>query len=394
MLFQTLDDKRECVGVYLNGNLIYDEIPEGLSRTWSYSSFLADREIDYAYLYAGGDDLESACPAHLRDDWSRISEKLKSFIRSFQLSKIDLTQNCFFDLVPQRFLLEFCDLKNKITDHVFKTREKPKNYAFFCSLTKVIDEINQRPLNLDFAALRHHLVEHRVRQWLKKMQAAEPHIRYNLFGTKTGRLTTKKNSFPILTMDKKFRSVLYPNNDWFVELDFNAAELRTLLALSGHPQPQEDIHEWNIKNIFDRSMTREEAKKEIFSWLYNPSVKHSAEKVYNRDQVKNKYWNGEEVTTEFDRTIPADDHHALNYIVQSTTSDLLLRRMIKIHEMLKDKKSFISWSMHDSLVIDFADEERGMLIDLVREFSSTELGQYKTNVSAGKNYGLMRELRI
>ena len=44
--------------------------------------------------------------------------------------------------------------------------------------------------------------------------------------------------------------------------------------------------------------------------------------------------------------------------------------------------------MHDSLVLDFADEDRGMLIDLVREFSNTELGQYKVNVNAGKKLRL------
>ena len=41
-----------------------------------------------------------------------------------------LNENCFFELVPQQFLLEFCDIKNKITEHVLKNYEKPKNYDF------------------------------------------------------------------------------------------------------------------------------------------------------------------------------------------------------------------------------------------------------------------------
>ena len=65
-----------------------------------------------------------------------------------------------------------------------------------------------------------------------------------------------------LTMDRKYRRVIEPTNDFFVELDFNAAELRTLIALQGKNQPAEDIHEWNVKNVYRGLVTREEAKKE------------------------------------------------------------------------------------------------------------------------------------
>ena len=50
MLFQTLDDKRDCVGVYLDGELLYDEVPESLSRTWDYSTFLRDTSVEFAKL--------------------------------------------------------------------------------------------------------------------------------------------------------------------------------------------------------------------------------------------------------------------------------------------------------------------------------------------------------
>ena len=46
MLFQTLDDKRECVGVYCDGVLEFGSIPKNLTKTWSYSNFLEDSDID------------------------------------------------------------------------------------------------------------------------------------------------------------------------------------------------------------------------------------------------------------------------------------------------------------------------------------------------------------
>ena len=51
------------------------------------------------------------------------------------------------------------------------------------------------------------------------------------------------------------------------------------------------------------------------------------------------YWDGKTVKTCFNREVPADKHHALNYIIQSTCADLILQKMIKICNILENKKS-------------------------------------------------------
>ena len=49
MIFQTLDDKTECVGIYADSNLVFDmeEFPSNLSKTWKYSSYLRDLDVEY-----------------------------------------------------------------------------------------------------------------------------------------------------------------------------------------------------------------------------------------------------------------------------------------------------------------------------------------------------------
>ena len=121
MLFQALDDKKECLGVYLDGKLIHDVLPEGLTQTWSYSAFLRDTDVEYAKLYCGGLTLDQVCPSSLRTQWEGVRDKLRAYFRSFNFAKVSLDENCFFDLVPQSFLLEFCDIKNVITESVFET---------------------------------------------------------------------------------------------------------------------------------------------------------------------------------------------------------------------------------------------------------------------------------
>lgn len=392
LLFQTLDDKKECVAFYIEDRLTKEK-PANLTKTWNYTNFLQNEDIEYASLYCHGQSLEEVCPEHLKAEWRRISSKLKAFLISIREAKINLNDLCFYDLVPQRFLFEFCDLKNKISENVFETYRRPKNYDFLSDLLKVTEEIRFQKLNIDITAMNGELATFRGRQFFKKISKTEPCIKYDIFGSKTGRLTTKKNSFPILNLDKNYRKILKPNNDWLVELDFNAAELRTLLALCGQQQPEEDIHEYNAKNIYG-NLTREEAKKRIFAWLYNPeSTDRVSNGVYDREEVIKKYFNGSQVTTFFDRTIPSDKHHALNYIIQSTTSDLFLHKMIDLWKFLKHKKSFVAFSVHDSLVIDMASDERDLINQIVKIFSRTKFGDFKVNVSVGKDFGNMRKIK-
>ena len=394
MLFQSLDDKRHCLGVYCDGKLFFDEIPTELTQTWGYSPRLdASAEIEYAQFYCGGKTLSQVCPEHIRGEWSQVESKMRAFIRSFIISGVSLEEHCFYDLVPEKFLLEYCELKNQICEHVFETYHRPGNYEFLLGVAKMVSKIEDRKLNIHPDVLKDQLQKSKVRNFWRKLLNIPQSIRYNMFGTRTGRLTTKKDSFPILTMDKDFRKVLKPHNDYFVELDFNAAELRTLLALSGKEQPDEDLHDWNAKNIYRGLVDREEAKKRIFAWLYNPQSKdYVSARAYDRDAVVRKYFNGSQVSTFFSRTIPADDKHALNYIIQSTTSDLLLKQMLCVSEMLEGKNSYVSFCIHDNLVLDMKEEDCSEIPKIVKTFANTELGKYKVNVRVGKDFGNMKEI--
>ena len=106
------------------------------------------------------------------------------------------------------------------------------------------------------------------------------------------------------------------------------------------------------------------------------------------------YWSGGLVETMFGREIEADDKHALNYIIQSTTADLVLRQVIKINNFLKDKLSFIAFTIHDNIVLDIPDEERYIIPEMIEIFSDTTLGRFMVNVKAGKDFGNLRTLNL
>ncbi|MBL19097.1 MAG: hypothetical protein CMC82_04630 [Flavobacteriaceae bacterium] len=400
MYFQTLDDKTECVGIYKDGELHFDNFPSDLMRTWKYSGSITDDDIEYGWLYTQGKTLKDACPPEYAKELNANIKKMEAFFKSFQIAKLDMSQHCIFDLIPEDSLAAFCEIKNKITEYVFATHDKPDNYNFLNNAYKLLYSIREREINIDISDCKNMFTATNNRLGLQKITKGSRHIDYNLFGTVTGRLTTYPNSFPILTMKKDFRRIIKPHNDWFLSLDYNGAEVRTVLALLGHPQPQEDIHAWNMANVFNSDNNfvkypeRSDAKVLFFGWLYNPDSEVIKSDLYDREAIINDMYADGKIRTPFGREIEIDRRRALSYIVQSTTSDLVLERSVEISKMLEDTKSFVSHVIHDEVVIDLADEDRYLVPEIKEIFSKNRLDTFMVNISAGKNFYDLEELKI
>jgi len=393
LFFQPLDNKNQCIGYYAEGNFYYYLPDASLTKTWDYSTSLKNYQIEFGRVYCNGKNLTEVCPPQYKSMWERIKTKFEAFRKSFILSKLNLEELCLYEILPEPFLFEFYDLKNEITKHVFETYPRPQNHDDMTDVLKLIGDIRQQPLRINLSAIKHKLGSLQGKNFAGRIQKIKKICDYNPWGTITGRLAGVPNTFPILTLNKEFRGCIFPQNDWFLELDYNAAEVRTLLALSGESQPEQDIHEWNIKNIYDGNLTREEAKKKIFAWLYSKRANKRAQRFYNKELVLEKYWDGHDIVTEFKREIKnVDNHHALNYIIQSTTSDLVLAKAVQINDKLKEQKSNIAFMLHDSIVIDLKDEDRYLIPDLMKSFSETKFGKYKVNISVGKTFGEMKRL--
>ena len=395
MLFQILDAKTDCVGYYANNVIIPQRHPPLCGETWDFSLHLSGDNYEIARIYVEGATMTAVCPSYMLGEWEEIKSTLKACLKAFRTARLSLEENCFYDVVPDYFLYQYLEAKNKITQHVLETYPRPKNYQFMHNLLEMVADIGSREVLINTAPIRHLLSSVRGTNFHRTLQTAKHVCGYNPWGTVTGRLSTSPNSLPILTMNKEFRPCIQPTNDWFLELDFNAAELRTLLALSGEEQPQNDIHDWNVKNVFDSKVTREGAKEKTFAWLYSSNENKQLERLYNKNLVRNKYWDGFKIETDYGRIIEnVDEHHALNYIVQSTTIDMVHEQAYKVYELLRGRKSHIAFLIHDAVYIDLAEEDRYEILNLLDTFKKTRYDIFKVNVSAGRNLGGMKELKL
>ena len=117
------------------------------------------------------------------------------------------------------------------------------------------------------------------------------------------------------------------------------------------------------------------------------------EKLYNKNAYREFYEEGY-ITTPFGRKLEVDERRALNYLTQSTTSDIVLENAYKIMKFLKGKKSFVAFTMHDSVVLDFCKEEHGLVNEIKDIFEINMFGRFLSTVNIGKNYGNLKEIKV
>lgn len=391
MIFELIDSKHICNSCYVNGEIVSFSENIEFTHTWDYSPLLKDKKYELASLYCGTKNIEDACSNELRERYVYLKSKVKSYLKSFITAAVSLEENCFFDLTPIHFIHELFSVRAEIIRYIFDNYKRPENYDFLYDLNRMLIEISDRKIKIN-------VKDTILVKEIKNFSKFKNNVRYNMYGTITGRLASGDNCFPILTMDKKFRSVIEPTNDFLLELDFNAVEPRIFLALSGQKQPLQDLHEWNKDNIFI-GHDRESAKKKFLAWFYDETGSilntetqlRKLESFYKKTPIKEKYYKDGVVRNYYGREILSDKEHAFNYIIQSTSADMFLRQAVKVNNLLKDKKTFVKFLIHDSIVLDVSSEDKELIKEISSTFKKTEFGTFRITKKIGKNYGSMKQ---
>tara|TARA_R110002020_G_scaffold37124_18_gene112066 strand:+ start:13868 stop:15067 length:1200 start_codon:yes stop_codon:yes gene_type:complete len=197
--------------------------------------------------------------------------------------------------------------------------------------------------------------------------------KYNLAGSVTGRLTVESGP-NILTLKKESRKIFlsrYPGGK-IIQLDISSLEPRIALAVSGKPAP-DDIYSFICNNLFEGSLTRDQAKVAILSCIYGASQfslskrlpsnlsvskviseikRHfgilSLESSLSREYSKNGF-----IENLYGRKIFADGAH-VNHFLQSTGVDISFSVFSKILEKFDNSKIEYTplYLIHDAIMLD------------------------------------------
>ena len=389
---QTIAYTKNPKKVFLDGRM---QDTSSIDRSLTYKSWqpFGDEELncEYAMFYVNGDHFSNYLSEEDKSLFNALMEKRQAYLESFRISKLDVTRASLTDLMPESFLNKYFDLMNKATKQVFASFKRPENYQFLVDEYNLIDEISTRKMNLKFTSDA--MSNPRYKKAYMNRDT-DNFIFYDMFKTATGRLTIHPKTFPILNLDQDLKKAVYPTNDLFIEFDYNSAEIRVLNSLCSIDVGEDDIHWWAAKNIFNNE-DRELTKRLFFAWLYNPEKKNEQlDKFYKRDEILEKYHKNGIIITPFKRELKADSYHALNYLLQSTSSDLTIDSAVKIRKRLKNTKSFVAFMVHDSIVIDASMEDVELIKELYQTiYLKTELGDMVATLSAGDCYGNLRVIQ-
>lgn len=230
------------------------------------------------------------------------------------------------------------------------------------------------------------------------------HTNLNQCITATGRLSASNPNLQNQPRDGTFpiRKVFASRFEGgkVLDVDWAGLEMRTAVALSGDKQGLSDIvnkidfHRFTADTITAKGqpISRQEAKSRTFKPLFAGMSGTEAEVAYY-EEFNKKYagiheWQEELVQEALDTQqikSPSGRIYAFpnvyrkqdgnvsgktqiyNYIIQGFASDLMQCALIEIYKQLKNKKSKLILTVHDSLLIDIYPEEEKIVLDIVKK---------------------------
>jgi hypothetical protein len=211
---------------------------------------------------------------------------------------------------------------------------------------------------------------------------------YNLYTT-TSRPSNTFNSvnFAALNKDDGERMCYMPENDMFIEMDFQGY----------HPRLIGEMVNWHFpkdKNTYELlgqllNVSQQDAKELTFKQLYGGVWSEYQYKPFFKDvnmfidDMWNTYQYGKYYETENRIFIPDDDMtqaKLFNYIVQSKETSTNIELLEKVLDYLKGKKTKIVLYTYDAFLFDYSKEDGDILQDIVNML------EYPVTIKQGNTY--------
>jgi hypothetical protein len=221
------------------------------------------------------------------------------------------------------------------------------------------------------------------------------YTQYNLYTT-TSRPSNTFNSinFAALHKDDGERACFKPENDKFIELDFQGYHPRLIGEMIGFNFPKD-------KNTYDvlgelLGVSQQEAKELTFKQLYGGVWSEYQNKPFFKDVIK--YTDGMWDTYQYGGSIKCDNKifirddenitrtKLFNYIVQSKETSTNVDLLKLVFDKLKDKKTKLVLYTYDAFLFDYSNEDKGLIQEIVN------ILDYPVNIKQGKTYHGLEKL--
>lgn len=240
------------------------------------------------------------------------------------------------------------------------------------------------------------------------------HPRFNITGTKTGRLSCESPNMQQIPKESLIRQIFVPSLDYLIEADYSQLELRTTATVSGDPSLLDafkngiDLHLLTASRIFGKSpdevtdSERRIAKGINFGVVYGitprglvdnllplgidinekdadryiktffltyPKVLDWIRTTRSVAKVNKVVHSIFGVERHLSKTEETDMREAVNFVIQSSSAYMTFFAIVYLFNEFRKRnmRSRIVLTIHDSIVLDVAKEELEDVIRLLKE---------------------------
>ena len=220
------------------------------------------------------------------------------------------------------------------------------------------------------------------------------YTQYNLYTT-TSRPSNTFNSinFAALHKDDGERACFKPENDKFVELDFQGYHPRLIGEMIGFDFPKDKNTYEYLGGIL--GVSQQEAKELTFKQLYGGvwseyQSKPFFEKVLSyTDDMWDTYQYGKRLVTENKIFMPDANmtkSKLFNYIVQSKETSTNIQLLELVFNLLEGKKTKLVLYTYDAFLFDYSKEDGNLIQEIIN------ILDYPVNIKQGKTYHGLEKL--
>ena len=104
----------------------YEKIISDYNASWKHSPLFDDEKMRYLFLSVKDEDLSSFCD--YPEDFQEAKSMLEAQQKAAVTAKVDLENECFFEVIPQHQLLDWFRMRQSALERVYLEVPKPRDY--------------------------------------------------------------------------------------------------------------------------------------------------------------------------------------------------------------------------------------------------------------------------
>ena len=395
----------EIIAIYLNGYIIPINHTECIN--WD-----KDKIFNWLRLEVGGNfwvkDKKAALHVNPQLSYTDIQHNLFRYKNIIPTDKHNTQAHAWYyrkfpqikvnKMIPIGKHLERCNAKHRDIMQDFTQTKYAISDWYNDTLLPVLHKLEQNSLKFNSMFDEYFTLKN------KKFSIKEDHIYgwYNPYTT-TGRPVNNFNglNFVGLKHDNGERNCFEPDNDLFVEMDYDGYHPRLIGDIVGY-RFKGNVHN-TLAEIYFKSKEitptqYKESKTLTFKQIYGGIDKANLHHPFfskTQDCIdmlwKNFNKNGYISTNCY--YIKKEHHpkiHAqklFNYYIQATETENNILKIKEIQEYLEDKKTKLVLYIYDAFVFDFAREEGSELLDDLKSILDSK---FPIKVKMGRHYGALQ----